>query len=249
MPRIRLSMRKIREILRLKYEMELSNRQIGIAVNTSATSIGRVLKRAKIAGLTWPVDSSLDDYFLDQVLFGNDRTRRPKEMEPDYSYMNKELKKKHVTLQLLWDEYRESHPNGYGYSSFCNKYRKWLGNIDLVMRQHHKAGEKLFVDFAGSTVPIYCPEFGTVLFKAQIFVAALGASGYTFAHAVKSQKKGDWIRCHNKAFEFFGGVTELLVPDNLKSAVTKACRYDPDINPAYFQMAKHYKTAILPARV
>jgi transposase len=167
---------------------------------------------------------------------------------PDWVAVHTELRRPGVTLFLLWQEYKAACPNGFQYSWFCDHYQAWLGRRDRVMRQTHRAGEKLFVDFCGPTVPIVDPATGEIR-PAQIFVAVLGASNYTYAEAVASQGLADWIGAHVRAFEFFGGVPEVLVPDNLAAGVRKACRYEPDLNPTYADLAAHYRVAVVPARV
>ncbi|MCY4421375.1 MAG: IS21 family transposase, partial [Gammaproteobacteria bacterium] len=167
---------------------------------------------------------------------------------PNWLRIHQELKHKGVTLFLLWQEYRETHPHGYQYSWFCGRYREWRGKLDVVMRQDHRAGEKLFVDYAGQKVPIIDHTSGEIK-EAEIFVAVMGASNYTFAEATWSQRLPDWIGSHVRAFSYLGGVPELVVPDNLRAGVSKAHRYEPDINPTYQDMATHYGVAILPARV
>jgi len=162
-------------------------------------------------------------------------------------YLHKELKRKGVTLQLLWYEYKENHPEGYQYSQFCELYRRWASKLDLSLRQEHRAGEKLFVDYAGDTIPLINPQTGEIT-QAQLFIAVLGASNYTFVEGSHSQELSCWINSHIHAFEYFGGVTEILVSDNLKSGVSKACRYEPELNPTYHDMAQHYCTSIIPAR-
>jgi len=249
MPGKRVSMRKIREILRLKYECKRSNREIGTSCGIGSSTVGDYLIRARVAGLTWPIDFEIDDSTLEQLLFPSTAPKIESRTAPNFQHVHQELKRrKGVTLGLLWEEYKEQHPNGYQYSWFCHSYRDWAGNLDVVMRQDHRAGEKLFVDYAGQTVAIINRLTGEVT-QAQIFVAVLGASNYTYAEATKSQKIADWIGSHVRTFKFMGGVPELVVPDNLKSGVTKACRYEPDINPTYNDLATHYSTAILPARV
>ncbi|NAT51357.1 IS21 family transposase, partial [Pseudomonas syringae] len=146
-----------------------------------------------------------------------------------------------------WQEYRLAHPQGFQYSWFCEHYRLWAAKVDVVMRQEHRAGEKLFVDYAGQTAPIIDRQTGEIR-QAQIFGAVLGASSYTFAEATWSQKLPDWLGSHVRCFVFFGGTTQILVPDNLRSGVTKAHRYEPDINPSYRDLAEHYGIAVLPAR-
>jgi transposase len=167
---------------------------------------------------------------------------------PDWAEIHRELKRKGVTLQLLWQEYKATHPDGLQYSQFCDRYRYFASKLDLVMRQHHRAGEKLFVDYAGQTVDVVDRETGEVR-EAQIFVATLGASNYTYAEATWTQSLPDWCASHIRTFEFMGAAPELLVPDNLKSAVTRPCRYEPRANATYEDLAAHYHSAILPARV
>ncbi|MCY4428698.1 MAG: IS21 family transposase [Halieaceae bacterium] len=245
----RLSMRKIREVLRLKWGNGMSNRQIAASCGIGRPTVSGYLRRAEDAGLSWPLPADLDDARLERLLFPPPPDL-PAESRgiPDWAHIRKELRHKHVTLFLLWHEYRQSHPEGYQYSWFCEHYRAWQGKLDVVMRQDHRAGEKLFVDYAGQTVPIIDRNTGEIR-EAQIFVAVLGASNYTFAEATWSQTLPDWIGSHVRAFQFLGGVPELIVPDNLKSGVSKAHRYEPDTNPTYQDMASHYGVAVLPARV
>ena len=167
---------------------------------------------------------------------------------PPMEYLFQELKKKSVTLQLLWYEYKHDNPDGYQYSYFCELYQRWRKHLDVSLRQEHRAGEKAFIDFAGQTVAIYNPKTGKVDLEAQIFIATLGASNYSYAEATASQTLPDWIKSHIRALEFFGGVPQILVPDNLKSGVTHPCRYEPDINPTYLDLARHYGTTVIPAR-
>ncbi|MDT8952831.1 IS21 family transposase, partial [Aeromonas caviae] len=167
---------------------------------------------------------------------------------PDWPSVHQELKRKGVSKQLLWEEYTQRYPNScYSYSQFCDRYKSWCQLQKRSMRQIHKAGEKLFIDYCGPTVPIVSPTTGEVR-QAQVFVAVLGASNYTFAEATWSQSLPDWLQSHVRAFEFFGGTPALLIPDNLKSGVSKACRYDPELNPSYQQLAEHYQVAVMPAR-
>lgn len=250
MAKRRISMKKIRETLRLRYERKLAHRAIALSVGVSQSTISDCLRRAKAAGLSWPIDPELTDDFLEEALYQPKNASTKRELrDPDFSYIHNELRRAGVTLQLLWQEHMQTDPNGLQYSQFCNKYRKWRKSLNLVMRQQHRPGEKLFVDYAGQTVPIFDQENGSVMFQAQIFVAVMGASNFTYAEASRSQDKSSWIRSHVNAFKFFGGSPELVIPDNLRSGVSKACRYEPDINPTYYDMAKHYGTAIMPARV
>ena len=246
----RLSMRKIKEVLRLKNEHSLSKNQIAKSCKISRSTVKEYLQRAKNAGLSWPLDSSLDDAALEARLFPV-HTPPPASAErsmPPMERLFRELRRKSVTLQLLWFEYKEANPDGYQYSQFCNRYRQWRQRLDVTLRQEHRAGEKLFVDYAGQTVPVIDPATGEVT-EAAVFIAALGASSYTFAEASPSQELPFWILSHVRAFEFLGGVPEILVPDNLKAGVTNPCRYEPDINPTYQELAEHYGTVVIPARV
>ncbi len=249
MPHKSLSMRKIKEILRLN-QQGLSNREIGRICRISHTTVSNYLLRLDQEGLSWPLPDNLNDADLERRLFPPPEPRRlaRKRGVPDWVYIHKELRRKGVTLQLLWDEYREGNPEGYEYSWFCRHYRKWAGKLDLVMRQDHKAGEKLFVDYAGMTVGIIDPSTGEER-QAQLFVAALGASGYTYAEVTWTQGLEDWITSHQNCFSWMGGCPEIVVPDNLRSAVVKAHRYEPDINPTYQEMAEHHDLAVVPARV
>ena len=242
-------MRKIKDILRLRYEAGLPYRGIANALNIGYGTVVDYLNRAQQAGLGWPIPEGLHERDLGRLLFPTQAaTGQRRFAEPDFPEACQELKRKGMTKLLLWQEYRQRHPDdGYSYAQFCHRYRVWLGCQQRSMRQVHRAGEKLFVDYCGPTMTIVNPDTGEYR-QAQIFVAVLGASNYTFACASWSQKQADWLHAHVKAFEFFGGVPELVVPDNLKSAVRKVHRYDPDINPSYQQLASHYQCAIVPAR-
>ncbi len=243
----RLPMRKIREALRLRAN-GLTTREVGESIGVGRTSVSTYLKRAERAGLSWPLPEGLDDAALEALLFpappADAATVYPR---PDWTHIHRELRRSGVTLSLLWEEYRERHPKGYGYSRFCELYRRWEGKLAPVMRQHHVAGEALYVDYAGATFEITDPETGEVR-EAQFFVAALGASNLTYAEATWTQTLPDWIGSHVRALEYFGGVPATIVSDNLKSGVTKACFYEPAVNRSYAEMAAHYDTAILPAR-
>ena len=245
MPAERLSMRKIREVLRLRYAQGLSSRQIARACSMGRTTVRGYLDRATKAGITWPVD--LDDDKLEQRLFVSSCPLQTRPL-PDWSQIQIELKRKGVTLALLWQEHMADHPDGYQYSRFCEYYRAWLATVDPVMRQIHKAGEKLFVDYAGQTVPVADPKTGMVR-EVQVFLAVLGASNYIYAEATWTQSLPDWIGSHVRALEYLGGVPEVIVPDNLKSGVTNPCRYEPELNPTYRDFAAHYSVSVVPARV
>jgi len=242
-------MRKIKEVLRLRYELELGLRQIARSCSISRATVTDYLDRAAKAGLTWPLPEDWDEGQLEKQLFHRPATegtlRRP---PPDFSHMHEQLQRhRHLTLQLLWEEYRQANPDGYRYSFFCDLYRQWQRGQDVVLRQEHKAGEKMFVDWAGATIPIHDRSTGEVR-QASLFVAVAGASSYTYAEATRDQQMESWIQAHIHALEFFGGVPRLIVPDNAKTGVTKACRYDPDLNPTYQEMAMHYGVGVLPAR-
>jgi len=248
MAKERLSMRKIREILRLKYECNLTDRQIAKSCFVARSTVANYLSRTKLAGLKWPVPENLSDTDIYNLMYRSrsNRTVNKRNM-PQMEYIHNELKKKGVTLQLLWYEYKQNNPGGYQFSYFCELYQNWAKKLDIALRQRHNAGEKLFIDYAGHTVSVHDPETGKIT-NAQIFIAVLGASNYTFAEATPSQALPYWIKSHIHAFEFFKGVPQILVPDNLKSGITHPSRYEPDVNPTYNDMALHYGTAVVPAR-
>jgi transposase len=251
MPQKSLSMRKIREVLRLRYDLGLLQHEIAHSCSISQPSVNRYLQRASACGLSWPLPEDCDDRRLNELLFpAAPEGGRPTGQKPpvDFAEVHRQLQSnKYVTLQLLWEEYHQSQPAGYRYSQFCELYRRWRQKLDVVLRQDHRAGEKMFVDWAGATIPIYDRESGAAK-PASLFVAALGASSYTFAHATLSQDLANWIDCHIRAFEFFQGTSKLVVPDNPRTGVTRACRYEPDLNRTYLELAKHYHVAIMPAR-
>jgi len=245
----RVSMRKTREILRLKAETALSQRAIARACGVSNATVWDALKRFAASGLSWPLPEGLGDAELEARLYRPQGARAPDPREPDWARVHSELRRhKHVTLQLLWGEYREAHPDGYGYSYFCSHYRAWRGHIDVVMRQHHKAGEKLFVDWAGDTLPYIDGQTGEVR-EAYLFLAVLGFSSYIFARAYENERTESFLDAHVAAFEHLGGVPELLVPDNLKTGVKRPDRYEAEIAAPYAELATHYGCVVLPARV
>jgi transposase len=241
-------MRKVREVLRLKFDGGLGNRRIGESCRLGKSTVSDYLDRFKRTGLSWPLQDDMDDNRLEHLLFSKTETR-PTEERPtlDFIHIHRELKRKGVTLMLLWQEYKQVYPDGYQYSRFCELYGDWTGKLDPVMRQEHHAGEKTFVDYAGMTVAVY-DKASAKEREAQVFLAVLGASNYTFAEATWTQTLPDWIGSHVRAFDYFGGVSEIVIPDNLKSGVNKACFYEPDINLTYLAMAKHYGVAVIPAR-
>jgi transposase len=249
MPRPRTAMRKIREVLRLRYAEGLTPRQIRSALGLPRVTIQRHLQRAAERGLSWPLPDDIDDRALEEALFARvDPTTSQTRPVPEWPTVHRELRRKGVTLQLLWQEYKEQRPDGFQYTWFSTHYRQYERRLDLVMRNDHLAGEKLFVDFPGQTVPIYDPATEAEVMRAEIFVAVLGASNYTYVEALPSQELPHWIRAHVNAFNFFGSCPRVLVPDNLKSAITKAHRYEPVVNESYADMAAHFGAVVIPAR-
>src|SRR3954451_801800 len=249
MPAKRVSMRQIRDILRLKHASGATDRAIARSLRVARSTIALVLERAAAAGLSWPRPETVTDEVLEAALYAG-RGLKPgsrRKPEPDWAQVHRELRRKGVTLMLLWEEYRAADPDGYQYSRWCELYRDWECRLSPTMRQVHPDGERLFVDYAGHTVAIIDPATGTVK-AAQIFVAVLGASSYIFARASLTQTLPDWIDAHVHALAFFGGVPRQIVPDNLKAGVTRADRYEPELNHTYLDLATHYGTAILPAR-
>ena len=248
MPAERVPMRIVREILRLRAE-GLSDRAIARSTRLARSTVNDYAGRAVAAGLNWPLPEGLTDRALEALLFVRSgpaagARRKP---EPDWASLHRELRRPGVTLMLLWQEYRAGAPEGYGYSRFCELYDEWESRLSPVMRQVHPAGERLFVDYAGQTVDLVDGRTGEVR-TAQIFVAVLGASSYTYAEASWTQTLPDWIGAHARALAFFGGVPRQIVPDNLKAAVLRANWHEPGLNPTYQDFASHYGTAILPAR-
>ena len=249
MPAERVSMRKIRDVLRLTHALGMSRRLVGEATGIGKTAVGEYVRRAAVAGLSWPIPDEIDDAELERRLFPPpDAASCTSRTEPDWSHNHAELKRRGVTLALLWQEYRAEHAQGYAYSWFCERYSDWRKRISPTMRQTHLAGEKLFVDWAGDTMPVFDPTTGEE-HRARIFVAALGASNYTYAEARWTETLPDWIGAHVNAFAAIGGVSKALVPDNLKAGITKPSRYEPGINRTYQDLADHYGCVVLPARV
>jgi transposase len=242
----RLSMRKLREVLRLA-ALGHSKRAIGRSLQISHNTAALYLRRAVEAGVTWPSCEALDDATLESLLVPPPPEPGRGRPLPDWAVVHKELRRKAVTLQLLWLEYKAAHPDGFQYTQFVTRYRAWEETIDPVLRQEHRAGEKVFVDYAGHTLPVIDPTTGE-LRDAQLFVGTLGASNFTFAELTWTQSLPDWIGSHVRMYAYFGGVPQLTVPDNLKSGVRHACYYDPDVNPTYLDLARHYGTTILPTR-
>jgi transposase len=244
-----MPMRQVREVLRLT-AAGVSGHEIARRLGVAPSTVRLTLQRLAIARLGWPLPAEMTDAALEAQLFTAAGTRQGhrRHPEPDWPRIHHELKRKHVTLAMLWEEYVEQHPDGYRYSRFCELYRGWAGRLSVTMRQTHVGGDKLFVDYAGDTVPVIIDRLTGKTRPAQIFVAVLGASNFTYAEASWTQALGDWIGAHIRAFAALGGVPNLLVPDNTKVAVIKACLYEPQVNRTYAEMAAHYDTAILPAR-
>jgi len=247
MPKWRLKMRQIKEIMRLKYELNLSQQAIADSTGIARSTVKDYLIRAKAAGYTWPLPEALDNETLNAKLFpvNSPKNKRP---DPDWESTHQELKRKGVTLYILWEEYKRENPGGYQYNWFAHRYRQWSKKNDVWMTQTYKAGEKIYVDYSGLTIPIWSTNLQQIEFNAEIFVSVLGASDYIFCVATKTQQLPDWIEAHCQMFEFYGGASELIVPDNLRSGVTKPHRYEPQCNLTYEEMAEHYGCAIMPTR-
>lgn len=241
-------MRKTKEICRLAEEVGLSGRAIARACGISNSTVASTLSRLAAAGLSWPTVSTMSEAEVERRLYRENGQAAPDPLKPDWAHVRSELSKKHVTLRLLWEEYRREHPDGYGYSWWCAHYREWLATADPVMRQVHKFGEKVFVDWAGDTVPVVDAATGEIA-AAHLFVAVLGASNYTYVEAFRREDTECFLTGHAHAFAYYGGAPRLIVPDNLKTGVRRSDRYEPDIAAEYAEMAAHYGSAVMPARV
>lgn len=241
-------MRKINEILRLKFEAGLGNHKIGRALGVSASTVWEALERFRVSGLSWPLPPEMSESALERHLYRTpDGIPANPERIPDWEAVQTQLRRQHVTLRLLWEEYKLLSPDGFQYSWFCEQFRAWQRQVDVVMRQEHKLGEKLFVDWAGDTTPVVDAATGE-LRAAYVFVAVLGASNYTYAEVSFAQDTAAFLSAHVRAFAFFGGVPELVVPDNLKTGIKDACLYEPEAQAAYQALAEHYGFCVLPAR-
>jgi len=242
-------MRRVREVLRLGLA-GISKHEIARRTGLAPSTVRATIDRFKATGLGWPLPEAVDDGELEARLYRNAGTKQGhrRHAEPDWAGIHRELRRKHVTLSILWDEYIERQPDGYRYSRFCELYRAWAGKLSVTMRQAHAGGDKLFVDYAGDTAPVVIDRLTGEIRDAQIFVAVLGASSFTYAEATWTQGLADWIGAHVRALEAIGGVPRSIVPDNTRTAVVKACLYEPTVNRTYTEMAAHYDTAILPAR-
>jgi transposase len=244
-------MRKIKEVMRLRFELHLGYQQIGRSCAIGVSTVHKYLKRAEAAGLKWPLPEDWDEARVEAAVFPAPppvHEQLPARTPPDFAGIHEQLRThRHLTLQLLWEEYRQASPEGYRYSRFCDLYQRWRSKLDVVLRQEHKAGEKMFVDWAGATIPVHDRLTGRV-WQAPLFVAALGASSYTYAEATCDQQMEAWLGAHVRTFEYWGGIPALAVPDNTKTGVTKAHRYDPDLDPTYYNFALHCGFGIVPAR-
>jgi transposase len=242
-------MRKIKEILRLRYEQMLGQRQIARSINVSQSTVHEYLTKAEAAGVSWPLSEEWDEARLQAALFPPAQipAKEATRPMPDFAVLRQQRQQhRDLTLELLWEEYREQNPEGYSYSRFCKLYRDWKKQQDVVLRQEHRPGEKLFIDWAGATIPIHRRD-GSIT-DAALFVSALGVSSYTYAEVTWNQAMENWLKVQMNAFEFYGGCPHLLIPDNTKTGVIRACLYDPDLNPTYQAFAEHYRVAVMPAR-
>lgn len=244
----RSKMSKIKEILRLNEIEGLSKNAIGESVGCSHNTVRDIIRRAKSVGLTWAAAEGIDDDKIERRLYGEKMPTTAPRPEPDLEYIERELKRPGVNLSLLWHEYKMEHQDGVQYTQFCERYRNWIGTRKVSLHIRHKAGEKMFVDWAGDTMTVINPETGEAI-TAWLFVSAIGTSGYPYVETFPTKEKDNWIRAHVNAFQHFGGLPLILVPDNDKSAVTAANRYDPELNKTYWEMAEYYGVAVIPARV
>jgi transposase len=247
-------MRKVREVLRLKHVLKLAERQIERSVGISHGTVGAYLKRAEEAGLSWEEAEKLSDGEVEARLFQQVGRNEPVTRAPiDFCWVHRELHRAGVTLELLWTEYMQAVAEGgsgrkpYQYSQFCELYREYKKRLSPVMRQTHIAGKHTFIDFSGKKPRLFNGETGEFT-EVELFVMVLGASSYTYAEAVRTQTLPDFVGATVRGLEYFGGVTEILVPDQLRSAVSKPDRTEPEINATYAEMAQHYGTAVVPAR-
>jgi transposase len=246
-PRPHSTMRQIREILRLRFSENLSLRDVASSLDMPFTSVGNHVRRAQRAGVSWPLGDDLDDDALERLLFG-DATPSSTKPEPDFVMVDREVRKKGVTLMLLWLEYLEVHPGGYQYTQFCVRYRTWKSHVDAVMRQNYAPGEKLFIDYPGLTIPLYDPETLREVSRCELFVTVLGAGSLLYCEATPSQELEHWVMAHTRALSYYGGAPKIFVPDNLRSGISSAHRYEALVNPTYLEMARHYGCVVIPAR-
>ena len=239
-------MRKIREVLRLKHERGLTHREVAHACSISIGAVTLYVRRAAAHGWGWPLPDELDNATLEARLFPRAAAIRDRP-PPAFAEIHRELARTGVTLQLLWEEYAQVYPEGYRYSQFCVLYRQWARRLRPSMRQVHRAGEKTFIDFSGKRPTVVDRRTGEGR-SVELFVAVLGASSYTYAEATATQQLPDWVGAHTRMVEYFGGTTALWVPDQLKSAITRSCRYEAGVNRTYEELAAHYEAVVVPAR-
>lgn len=246
----RLSMKKVKELLRLKWECQLSNRVIGHAIHASPSTVSYYTRAFKASGLTWPLEEKWDDQKLMAYLEPHCQQLKIQTQQKaplNYTEIHQELKRTGVTLQLLWEEYQKHFgKKAYSYSEYCRRYRAWVKQLKPTLRQSYKVGEKCFIDYAGPKIPIHLPN-GEIK-EAIIFVGVLAASNYTFAKAYFTRSLPDWCDAHVSMFEFFGGLPIMVIPDNEKAGIKKACYYEPELNAQYEALASHYQIAVLPTR-
>lgn len=243
----RISMRKIKEVLRLYYEAKVSQNSIAKVVSIGRYSVQQYLLRFRASGLSWPLTEDISEEELERRLFPGKKTFSGKKPELDYEYLLREIRRPDATLGVLWEEYKQQNPAGYHYSYFCDLFNQYRNRVNSSMRQEHKAGEKTFVDFGDSPLKIITADTGEEL-ATKIFVSVWGASTYMYAESSFGEGLPDWIRLNVNAVEYFGCCSKAIVPDNLKAAVNKACKYEPELNPTYAEFAEHYGTVIYPAR-
>jgi transposase len=250
MPAERVSMRRVREILRYRFEDGLGHKAISYRVGAAPSTVRETLRRVAAADIAWPLGADVSDAALEAALYrpAGTKTGHRRCHEPDWPAVHRELKRKHMTLQIAWDEYIAAYPGGYRYSRFCDLYRSWAAKLPVTMRQSHAGGDKLFVDYAGDKLGVVIDRLTGELRGAHIFVAVLGGSSLSYAQATWTETLPDWIDCHVQALAAFGGAPALFVPDNAKVAVIKACLYDPQVNRSYAEMAAYYDSAVLPTR-
>ena len=247
MAKRRLPMRQLRQILKLKYVTCLTHREIAKACSIGAGTVSTYITRAREAEFTWPLPPELDDATLEKRLFKLAQVAGTARPLPQWAAIHRELKRTGVTLHLLWLEYRETHPEGYGYSQFCDLYRRWRRNLSPSMRQRHRPGEKVFIDFSGKRPHLVERDSGELI-PVELFVAVLGASSYTYAEATRTQQLPDWVGANTRMLEFFHGCPSVYVPDSLKSALNNPCRYEPEVNRTFDDFAAHYGGVVIPAR-
>lgn len=241
-----IHMVKIREILRLQ-SLGVGIRATAQSCKCSRNTVREILRTAELQGLSWPIPEDMDDNKLMKVIYPSMSVPASRKPEPDYQYIYEELKRPHVNLRLLWMEFRDQQPDGLAYSQFCNRYRDWAAKTKAVMHLEHKPGYEMFVDWAGTKMHVIERDTGEIL-DAHLFVSTIGTSSYPYVEAFPSECLENWITAHVNAFRYYGGVPCLLVPDNLKTGVNKACNYDPELNKTYLELSEHYGCAIVPAR-